>query len=472
MMPYYVIQSRTRRMMFVSGHHYFRSIDRKHFVRAGNNPHCHIQSLPPCPPFYFLLPLSREEDGERERDTFDSNLLYYPKSSIMWQQRLPQRSPLYLHKPPTLSPPPQQYRLHRHYGCHYQKLVLMMFIVVLLCVSAWRNMYVVDKNSERSSQQLLLLSSSVLVTQMEDDTTAFLWPPTAMIDALLAEATLPSSVRTTTQHPPGTTSTTNHTHTHTTTYPRLIVASCNADYVDLADNFANSLLALQVTNFVFVPLDTKAYDILKQAYPQHTLPPMPGLDHHPDGTTSFGDASFRSLTSTRPAFLMPFLRKGYAIFYNDIDIVWQQNAWDVIDEREEEGQNLERVFWRDSEPVICSCMIYLLPTTDTISLLQEWENEMGRDENNVFRGDQDALVVVARNWQYPQITGGTVGKTRVYNNDEQFPAGNQYSWDVPTPANDRAVLVHNNWIVSKESKIRRFVQAGLWKPSGRIIMAP
>jgi hypothetical protein len=347
--------------------------------------------------------------------------------------------------------------------------MVMMLIVLLLCVSAWRNMYV--DNSERSSSQQLLLSSSVLVVaQMEDDTT-LLWPPTAMIDALLAEATLPSSIRTTTTQRPGTT--TNHTHT-THTYPRLIVASCNADYVDLADNFANSLLALQVTNFVFVPLDTKAYDILKQAYPQHTLPPMPGLDrHHTDGTTSFGDAAFRSLTSTRPAFLMPFLRKGYAIFYNDIDIVWQQNAWDVIDEREE-GQNLERVFWRDSEPVVCSCMIYLLPTTDTISLLQEWEHEMSRDtdENNVYRGDQDALVVVARKWQYPQSTGGTVGKTRVYNNDEQFPAGNQFSWDAPknTPANDRAVVVHNNWIVSKESKIRRFVQAGLWKPSGRITM--
>jgi hypothetical protein len=344
-------------------------------------------------------------------------------------------------------------------------MVVMMLIVLLLCVSAWRNMYM--DNSERSSSSQQLLLSSVLVAQMEDDSTTtstLLWPPTAMIDALLAEATLPSSVRTTTTQQPGTT-TNNHTH------PRLIVASCNADYVDLADNFANSLLALHVTNFVFVPLDMKAYDILKQAYPKHTLPPMPGLDHHPDGTTSFGEASFRSLTSTRPAFLMPFLRKGYAIFYNDIDIVWQHNAWDVMDEREE-GQNLERVFWRDSEPVVCSCMIYLLPTADTISLLQEWENEMGRDENNVYRGDQDALVVVARNWQYPQSTGGTVGKTRVYNNDEQFPAGNQFLWDAPknTPANDRAVLVHNNWIVSKESKIRRFVQAGLWKPSGRITM--
>jgi hypothetical protein len=279
------------------------------------------------------------------------------------------------------------------------------------------------------------------------------WPPSEMIDALLKEATLPSSI-----------------HTKQGNTPRLIVCASNADYTDFADNFANSLLALNVTNFVFVPLDTKAYDILREAYPQHTVPPMPGLDEHPNGPTKYGDAAFKQLTSTRPTLLLPFLLKGYAIFYNDIDMVWQHNAWDIIDMREEDNNDVvERTFWQDHFPMICSCLLYLHPTADSILLLKEWEKEMESEEQkSKGKSDQDALDVVANNLQYPQEEGGTVGTTRVYKNDAQFPSGIQYNWYARTAANDQAVIVHNNYIIGKDNKKARFLDVGLWKPSGRI----
>jgi Nucleotide-diphospho-sugar transferase len=323
-----------------------------------------------------------------------------------------------------------------HHSLRFQLALKLLVILTLLVLFYWN--FSVKKFVHRTDSKKLK------------------WPPTDMIDALLAEATLPSTIRT---QQGGT--------------PRLIVCASNADYVDFADNFANSLLALNVTNFVFVPLDTKAYDILKQAYPKHTLPPMPGLDHHPEGPTSFGDAAFKKLTSTRPTFLLPFLLQGYAIFYNDIDIVWQQNAWDVIDEREE-GQNLERTLWHDGEAPFCSCLLYFHPTADTKSLLHQWEIEMGSPQQKKKPGDQDALEVVAKRLQYPQKEegGGTVGTTRVYPNDVQFPSGADYSWYETAPENDRAVIIHNNFIVGKDIKKLRFEEAGLWKPSGRIILVP
>eukprot|EP00173_Palmaria_palmata_P002813 Plantae.Rhodophyta-Palmaria_palmata.ctg29262.p1 GENE.Plantae.Rhodophyta-Palmaria_palmata.ctg29262~~Plantae.Rhodophyta-Palmaria_palmata.ctg29262.p1 ORF type:complete len:152 (+),score=17.44 Plantae.Rhodophyta-Palmaria_palmata.ctg29262:110-565(+) len=39
----------------------------------------------------------------------------------------------------------------------------------------------------------------------------------------------------------------------------------------------------------------------------------------------------KKLTASRPIFLNAFLEQGYAILYNDIDMVWQHNAWDAID---------------------------------------------------------------------------------------------------------------------------------------------
>jgi Nucleotide-diphospho-sugar transferase len=103
-------------------------------------------------------------------------------------------------------------------------------------------------------------------------------------------------------------------------------------------------------------------------------------------------------------------------------------------------------------------------------LLKEWEKEMESEEQKSKQGDQDALDVVANNLNYPQEEGGTVRKTRVYKNDEQFPSGIQYTWYARTEANDKAVIVHNNYIIGKENKKARFIEVGLWKPSGRIIV--
>ena len=58
---------------------------------------------------------------------------------------------------------------------------------------------------------------------------------------------------------------------------RLVVAAANYGYADFADNFANHLLLLNVTNFVLLPLDNEAYKLLHVAYPNHTLPVLPGL---------------------------------------------------------------------------------------------------------------------------------------------------------------------------------------------------
>jgi Nucleotide-diphospho-sugar transferase len=341
---------------------------------------------------------------------------------------------------------------------HHQYARMKVVVMILIVLVVGSNLYLFVPTIRRFS---FISISEEGVGHAERSAALLNWLPTEMIDALLllteeAEEKMAAS-----------SSTTASAHTPQG-IPRLIVAASNADYADFADNFANSLLALNITNFVFLPLDQKAYDILSRAYPLHTLPPMPHLDNHPEGPASFGDSAFKSVTATRPTFLLPFLMKGYAIFYNDIDIVWQHNAWDVIDERDE-GADVERTLWKDTGFQICSCMMYLLPTSNSIALLRAWETELAtpHHKNNRNAFDQDALAVVAKRLQYP-FNGGTLQQTTVYNNDEQFPAGKYFSWNETKPENGRAVIVHNNWIVGKESKKGRFEEAGLWNPSGRL----
>jgi rhamnogalacturonan II specific xylosyltransferase len=276
------------------------------------------------------------------------------------------------------------------------------------------------------------------------------WPPTEMLDLVLAEATVSSSI----QSKQG--------------IPRLVVAASNSDYADFADNFANSLLALNVTNFVLVPLDMEAHTILHQAYPKHTLPTMPGLGNHPAGKADFGTDAFKLVTASRPIFLQAFLNKGYAVLYNDIDMVWQHNAWDVIDARDvDNGENdgsFETMIWNDGmENYLCTCMFYLKPTPYSISMLTQWANEIA---TNRYGEDQSAFGPVAKRLHFPSV--GAINKTNVFDNDEQFPAARFFVWEKNHPGNEKAVIIHNNWIVGKQAKKIRFEKAGLWKPSGKL----
>jgi Nucleotide-diphospho-sugar transferase len=279
------------------------------------------------------------------------------------------------------------------------------------------------------------------------------WPSMKLIDSLLAKTKIPSTTET------------------ISGIPRIIVAASNLEFVDFADNFANSLLSLDITNFVFVPLDSKAYEVLHAAYPEHTLPTMPELEDHLEERANFGSAAFKTLTSSRPVFLQSFLRHGYAVFYNDIDTVWQHNAWDFIDEQNIENQ-FDKILWQDTDYQICTCMLYLEPTADSILLMEEWEDEMNNEshQNNVYAFDQDAFANVVEKRKYSKL-GGVFDRTKVIVNDAQFPAGKQYSWTEKIPENKKAVIVHNNWIVGKRPKLNRFRAAGLWNPSGRVASA-
>jgi Nucleotide-diphospho-sugar transferase len=313
----------------------------------------------------------------------------------------------------------------------------------------------------------------------------------------------------------------------TTRQKRVILAASNAEYVDFADNFANSLLLLNVTNFILIPLDTKAYRILRQAYPRHTVPTFPfgGASSNPMHDIQFGSAAFQQLTASRPNFLRRILELNYTILYNDIDMVWKQNAWDILDERLAQdyhhlelhpkllsthrrrqsvqskpdatprfSQKTTTMLWHDGPNQVCTCMMYLVPTRENVDLLLGWENEILVGD---YVSDQAAFVSYLEENAVVNISSSAStarGHTVLFINDEQFPHGRKYQWepqevsmaltaissskrkddDWSTSQNyslnlintERTIIVHNNWIKGKQSKKERFVNVGLWNPSG------
>lgn len=254
---------------------------------------------------------------------------------------------------------------------------------------------------------------------------------------------------------------------------RLVVVATNAAYVYFADNFASSLLRLNVTNFVIVPLDENAFRLLQPAYPLQTLPPPPSTDDSSavmQKAAVYGSNAFRTLTSSRPTFLRHFIEQNITVFYNDVDMVWHRNAWSALDQIDPAGTRVK--IWEDGDSQLCSCLLYL-PTTDvTLQFLREWEREIRSQRHN---NDQPALGAAA-------VTLGIDRLWRRYNNNnedshhddevqilphsDEFPTGRDY---FQLGSNrSRAVIIHNNWITGQWDKRSRFQNNGLWNLSGRL----
>jgi Nucleotide-diphospho-sugar transferase len=273
---------------------------------------------------------------------------------------------------------------------------------------------------------------------------------------------------------------------------RLILIAVNSGYVDFADNLAHSLEVLHVFNFVLIPLDQRAFAALRRAYPDHTVPVMPAfgmvvdtgggtaaaVGNVPSERADFGSAAFKHITSTRPALIQAFLQKNYTVLYSDSDMVWRQNAWQVMDDmrtRFDTGNaetTTTSMVWHDTgEEELCTCLLYLTPTAPILTLVQLWQYEVASGKH---ADDQRAFNQMARrlNFPYDGKHASAEYGLRVFPQDERFPSANAIDWTSPnstnTSANQKAAVIHNNCIVGKAAKLQRFQTSGLWRPSGRL----
>jgi Nucleotide-diphospho-sugar transferase len=185
--------------------------------------------------------------------------------------------------------------------------------------------------------------------------------------------------------------------------------------------------------------------------------------------------------------------------YNDIDMVWRQNAWNVVDALYRRASSSSSytsslqledepgiLLWTDGSHQLCSCMLYLEPSIDSHVLLDKWQEEM---RTGAHKNDQPALnAAVAAlgrdsiiNQKQRTTTTTTTTTTvalppwKIIRDYERFPHGAYYFGRVqePVPPDDvhyeprrrRAVIVHNNWANNKTVKMERFRQHGLWNLS-------
>ncbi|KAG7585450.1 Nucleotide-diphospho-sugar transferase [Arabidopsis thaliana x Arabidopsis arenosa] len=220
---------------------------------------------------------------------------------------------------------------------------------------------------------------------------------------------------------------------------------------------------------------------VNERWPGHAVLIPPALD--PQAAHKFGSQGFFNLTSRRPQHLLNILELGYNVMYNDVDMVWLQDPFQYL-------QGSHDAYFMDDmiaiKPLnhshglpprsrsgvtyVCSCMIFLRSTDGAKLLMKTWVEEIQAQPWNNTQAkkphDQPA---------FNRALHKTANQVDVYLLPQSaFPSGGLYfkneTWVNETKG--KHVIVHNNYIIGYERKMKRFQDFNLWLVDDHALESP
>ncbi|XP_050280217.1 UDP-D-xylose:L-fucose alpha-1,3-D-xylosyltransferase MGP4-like isoform X3 [Quercus robur] len=178
----------------------------------------------------------------------------------------------------------------------------------------------------------------------------------------------------------------------------VIVCAVSHPYLPFLNNWLISIARQKHQDKVLVIAEDYATLFkVNQLWPGHAVLVPPA----PDSQTAhkFGSQGFFNFTSRRPRHLLHILELGYNVMYNDVDMVWLADPFPYL-----EGSHdvyftddmaavstptlllafavchlrkiAPSVAWKKGRPYICSCMIFLRPTSGAKLVMKKWIEEL------------------------------------------------------------------------------------------------
>ncbi|KAH9310586.1 hypothetical protein KI387_025621 [Taxus chinensis] len=168
----------------------------------------------------------------------------------------------------------------------------------------------------------------------------------------------------------------------------VIVCAVSQPYLPFLSNWLISISKHKHQDQVLIIAEDYAtlYKV-NQKWPGHAvlIPPAPDLQT----THRFGSQGFFNFTSRRPRHLLQILELGYQVMYNDVDMVWLADPFpffkgdydiyftdDMTAVKPLNHSNSLPPPGKKGRTYICSCMIFLRPTSGAKLVLKKWMEEL------------------------------------------------------------------------------------------------
>ncbi|XP_074559546.1 UDP-D-xylose:L-fucose alpha-1,3-D-xylosyltransferase 1-like [Curcuma longa] len=264
----------------------------------------------------------------------------------------------------------------------------------------------------------------------------------------------------------------------------LIVTAVSEPFLPMMNNWLISIARQKRQDQVLIFAEdyVSLYEINRR-WPGHAVLVQPA----PDSKTAhdYGSQGFYNITSRRPRHLLSVLQLGYSVMYNDVDMVWVADPFSYL-EGDHDVYFADDMFTvkplnhshnlpppeNNGQTNICSCMIFLRPTRGGKKVVRSWIEEIQNQKwsEKAKTNDQPAfncaLSKTAKEVDLELLPQAA------------FPSGRLYfqNGDWVKSTQGMHAIVHNNYIVGLQNKIRRFRDYGLWladehadeSPLGRI----
>jgi len=242
-------------------------------------------------------------------------------------------------------------------------------------------------------------------------------------------------------------------NTHASNERVIILALVDAAFFDMTLNFyETSIEKYNITNYLFIASDYQTCEIFVTK-DIHCYVYM--IDNNANKATIYKSFAFNQKMNIRTYFILDALKLGFTVLHTDVDIVFFSNPL----------ENLYSSVHSDvaclSDNGVCNAgFIYIKPSNFSIDIYRRMKNlalETKLDDqtalNRALASVRKQNGKVMKRHQLLDINKYQCGL-------KFFEQGHRYFADSATCP--QCIVVHNNWIVSKEAKRYRFREVLLW----------
>ena len=233
----------------------------------------------------------------------------------------------------------------------------------------------------------------------------------------------------------------------------IVLAYVDSAYLDMAENFfKTSLKPHRIRNVLFVASDRRCCRKLRQRHGVacYVLCEDAQASEH----TTYGESGFISKMNYRTDVILEAIEHGYTVLHTDTDMVYVKNPLKHINC----SRGCDLAILMERGMTHNAGFVYVRPTERGISLYRQMRN-LSIVEPTMDHQNQLNKVIIrmkkSRLFNYIRLPNSSFSSGIVYFEEgERMFANDNPSSDI--------VVIHNNWIVSKEAKIYRFKEHLMW----------
>ncbi len=241
----------------------------------------------------------------------------------------------------------------------------------------------------------------------------------------------------------------------------ILLSMVDSGYVDMTVNFyQTSIKPLKIKNVLFVSLTHSACTELdKYRIPCfHYMLPDNSSIQYDKAPSGYMTPAFLQKMAIRTMFLLDALKWGFSILQTDVDVTFFKDPFSYFTCLECDMEVLED----GMKGLLNAGFLFMRHTPATIAT---YTNILDKLKNDPKAEDQAVLNNVVKRKMKGKIKYHLLDAEKFLSGKDYFESPRRYFADTATHCYE-CVVVHNNWIVSKEAKVYRYKELHMWLYDG------